>query len=60
MPPMVVPQLVCLGTVLAVFGAFAVTLISVNLYTTAKRSPGEPLVAREVIPAKRTEALHSR
>jgi hypothetical protein len=57
MPHMEIPQLVFLGSVLVAFGAFTVTLISVSLYTMAKRSPGEPMVAREVIPAKRTETL---
>ena len=57
MPHMEIPQLVFLGSVLAAFGGFTVTLISVSLYTMTRRSPGEPMVAREVIPAKRTETL---
>jgi hypothetical protein len=60
MPLMPVPQLAFLGSVLAAFGAFSITLIGVSLHTMAKRSPGEPLVAHQVIPAKRTEALHAR
>ena len=57
MPHMEIPQLVFLGLVLAAFGCFTVTLISVSLYTMTGRSPAEPVVAREVIAAKRTETL---
>lgn len=53
-------QFVFLGSVLAAFGAFAITLICFSLHTMANRSPGEPLVAREVTPAKRTETLYPR
>jgi len=53
-------QIMFLGSVLAGFGAFTFTLVSVSLQMMVKQSQGEPLVAREVTPAKRTEALYPR